>query len=203
MPLTPLYNKDILDPIGVWQLAIEQARTAEIIAQYYPCIYAFCRSRLIDPQDAQDVTQDVFLAFCRKKETVDPEKVKAWLFGAAHRMILHERRDAMKRSRFVSYEDLDEEAYSGTYDLDDLSDFDDDRVEAIRKCILSRLSPEEQQLFSDLYERHRKRAELAEEMQITESALNMRSLRLRRKLRHALDISVMALLYMYVKLRIR
>jgi RNA polymerase sigma-70 factor (ECF subfamily) len=183
-------------------LAIEHTQAVQIITLYYNNIYNFCRSRLYDQHDAQDVTQEVFLTFYQKRETLEPETVKAWLFGVAHNKILHEYANAMKRSRFIPYDDLENCQDSClSYNLEDISDYDDDRVEAIKKCILLHLSPDEQNLFLELYERHRKRSDVAKELNITEDALNMRSYRLRRKLKRALNITTMVLLYMYIKLQ--
>ena len=182
-------------------MAIEQSQAVQIITLYYDNIYNFCRSRLFNCQDAQDVTQEVFLTFYQKRDSLEPATVKAWLFGVAHNKILHEYSRAMKRSRFIPYDDLENFPDSSLqYDLEDVSAYGDDREEAVKACILSRLTPEEQNLFLDLYERHRKRADIAAELHISEDALNMRSYRLRRKLKRALHISVMALLYLYIRL---
>ena len=186
----------------MWVLAIEQSQAVQIITLYYDNIYNFCRSRLFDQQDAQDVTQEVFLTFYQKRESLEPETIRGWLFGVAHNKILHEYNAAMKRSRFIPYDDLENCHYSCiSYSLEDISDYADDRVEAIRKCILSHLSPDEQNLFLELYEWHRKRSDIAKELNITEDALNMRSYRLRRKLKHVLNITTMVLLFIYIKLR--
>lgn len=108
----------------------------------------------------------------------------------------------MKRSVYIPYEELENSAdYRLSYELEDIPSYGDDRAEAIKNCILSHLSPDEQKLFLDLYERHRKHAEIAKELNISEDALNMRSYRLRRKLKRALNITTMVLLYIYIKLQ--
>jgi RNA polymerase sigma-70 factor (ECF subfamily) len=56
-----------------------------LVDRYQPLVWTFCRNLLRQPADAEDLTQDVFLAAFRKLSSYDSERgaFSTWLFTIA------------------------------------------------------------------------------------------------------------------------
>ena len=67
---------------------------------YSDGLYRFMLKSIGNENDAQDIVQDVFLKLWEKIDTVNPEKVKSYLFTAAYRTML----DRIKKMKPVSTE---------------------------------------------------------------------------------------------------
>ena len=64
-----------------------------IIEAHYADVYAFCRRRAASPEDAQDLTQEVFLRFFRTSSRYrDEGKPLAYLFSIARNVCIDESR---------------------------------------------------------------------------------------------------------------
>ena len=62
----------------------------ELIQKYYSDIYAYCFRRLGYKSDAQDVTQEVFLHFCRNFDNYTQKgKCKNYLYIIAHNLCIN------------------------------------------------------------------------------------------------------------------
>lgn len=62
----------------------------KIIAAHYEDIYRFCRWKIRDPVEAQDLTQDTFMRFMNAADTyADIEKPKALLYAIAKNLCLN------------------------------------------------------------------------------------------------------------------
>ncbi|MHB0976697.1 MAG: RNA polymerase sigma factor [Candidatus Aquicultorales bacterium] len=81
----------------------------EVYRAYAARIYRYCLFRLNSPQDAEDVTAEVFARFLEKG--VDHQSVGPWLFKVAGNLCVDNRRREMRlkpledESLFVSTED--------------------------------------------------------------------------------------------------
>lgn len=65
----------------------------ELILKYYNDIYSYCYRRLCNKENAQDITQDVFLSFCRNfKNYTERGKCKNYLYVIAHNLCINESR---------------------------------------------------------------------------------------------------------------
>ena len=62
-----------------------------IVERFQSPLFAFARSIIGDAEDAEDVTQDVFLTAFSKLQQFDPEigKLSTWLFRIAHNKALN------------------------------------------------------------------------------------------------------------------
>lgn len=77
-----------------------------LIQKYYDDIYTYCYRRLGNQYDAQDVTQDVFLHFCRNFEAYTHiGKCKNYLYVTAHNLCIN----TMQRKTPIPLEDVEEE----------------------------------------------------------------------------------------------
>lgn len=81
-----------------------------LIQKHYDDIYTYCYRRLGNQLDAQDVTQDVFLHFCRDFDAyTNMGKCKNYLYVIAHNLCIN----TMQKKKPISLEDAKEEMSSG------------------------------------------------------------------------------------------
>jgi len=70
-----------------------------LAARYGAMVYGVCLRRLGDASDAEDASQAVFIALARKAKVVRPDRLAAWLHGAAIRAALVLARTRATRAR--------------------------------------------------------------------------------------------------------
>ncbi len=76
------------------------------IRRHQAAIYGYLRARLLEPADAEDLCQEVFLRCYSAQARFDsPNLVRPWLFGIA-RNLLRERMRRLKRRREVAWIEL-------------------------------------------------------------------------------------------------
>ena len=166
----------------------------DVVRAYYREIFRFCLSKLQSREDAQDVTQDVFLTFCSKAPQLDAQDARRWLYATALNKI---RNLTQKKKRRVQTQlsDADEYPNNGNwqYEITETDWIDDARMEEKKEDILRQLTDKERALFREIYDERRKHAEIAEVCGVSEQALNMRVYRLRRKIIRLIETAFMLL----------
>ncbi len=166
----------------------------DVVRAYYREIFRFCLSKLQSREDAQDVTQDVFLTFCSKAPQLDAQDARRWLYATALNKI---RNLTQKQKRRVQTQlpDADEYPNNGNwqYEITKTDWIDDARIEEKKEDILRQLTDKERALFREIYDERRKHAEIAEVCGVSEQALNMRVYRLRRKIIRLIETAFMLL----------
>ena len=84
----------------------------EVIAQYRQRVFSFAYYSLRTREDAEDITQDVFIRLWQHWRKIDHERVGAWLMRVAHNSVIdHTRRHKNERRR-VDLPDTLEDAVS-------------------------------------------------------------------------------------------
>lgn len=69
----------------------------QVVSDYYEGLYRFAYSLARNPDEASDLTQDVFVIFAKKGSSLrDPSKLKSWLFTSLYREFLRKRKRAQK-----------------------------------------------------------------------------------------------------------
>lgn len=93
------------------------------------------------------------------------------------------------RKDLVSYDDdsFDESDCSICW-LNDRCKIENNEIESAKSRILKHLTPEEHQLFIQMYEKHMKYSDIGKELNISESAVGMRSLHMRVKIKKWLSL---------------
>lgn len=87
-----------------------------LIQKYYNDIYTYCYRRLSNKHDAEDLTQEVFLHFCRNFDSYAQKgKCKNYLYVIAHNLCIN----AMQKKKPVSLEDVEKESPSNNYSVAD------------------------------------------------------------------------------------
>jgi RNA polymerase sigma factor (sigma-70 family) len=169
---------------GVEQrVAPEAAATQDLYERYAAQIFSFCLHRLGSREEAEDAVQQTFLnAFRGLRRGIDVETESAWLFKIAHNVCLTRRRSAWRRGKVETPNDMEglQEFVAapqrmGTDDLIQLQDALAAMPTTQRKAILLR----EWQGLS--YH------EIAEQMEISQAAVETLIFRARRTLAQGLE----------------
>lgn len=79
-----------------------------LVAQHYGFIWRVLRGLGLSSADAEDATQQVFMIAARKLDTIDPDRARSFVYGAALRVANNARR-GLRRRREVLDDELPEE----------------------------------------------------------------------------------------------
>jgi RNA polymerase sigma-70 factor, ECF subfamily len=89
------------------QIAPEAAATQELYERYARQIFGFCLHQLGNREEAEDAVQTTFLnAFRGLRRGISPEAESAWLFKIAHNVCLTRRRSSWRRGRVETPGDM-------------------------------------------------------------------------------------------------
>lgn len=178
----------------------------ELTTQHYQSVYEFCCAKLENPNDARDVTQEVFLFLVEKSETLNDDKISAWLFSVANKKIHEMQREMQrekKRTRFLIYNsDLINYEVASEFDFDcEAEDFlYGDEIESKIEWIKSKLEPKERELFKYAYEQKLKNSEIAEKLSVSKEVVSVRKSRLKSKILIIVKMNFMFAVFAAVKL---
>lgn len=169
-------------------LYVIDAIEAEIIAKkYYKDVYSYCFSYFdCDAEEASDITQDVFLFFQEKCETLEDTNIRAWLYKVAKNKVREHFRKLKKEEKLLALE----KSMANVTEEDIIPLFDehfnmkDEEILKYKDIVLKGLTKKEQLLYTKIFIEKKKYKEIAEELNITEKAVNSRALRLRVKIRN-------------------
>ncbi len=107
----------------------------QIVDLYSDALYRFCLKNASDPDMANDLVQDAFEKLWKNRNSVDPAKVKSYLFTVAYHKFVDEYR---RKQKNVSWDDKTAEpSHTRQYsDLKEILDKAIDRLPAIQKNVL-------------------------------------------------------------------
>ena len=156
---------------------------AALVELYQQTVYGFLRARLLDPSDAEDLTQEVFLRLYLGREKLSRAKaVGSWLVGIA-RNVLREHVKRQHRRREVAWTEL-------CLELDDLVQphhhAEHDALHHLPSCMES-LGPSARQAIDLRYSASLKWAQVGEQLKRSEGAVKLLVHRARQALKHCLD----------------
>ncbi len=162
---------------------IDKAAAEKIANMYYKEVFSYCLSMLHNKVEAEDLTQDTFLAFQIKItfDELNDDHIIAWLINTASNLIKHYFRD---KKRFI-IEELNESHLSVEDILECLervNPIPPEKIEEQKQQVLSILNEKETELFNKRYVEHKSYKEIAEELKISEKAANVYCFRLRKKI---------------------
>jgi RNA polymerase sigma-70 factor (ECF subfamily) len=86
---------------------------------YSDNLYRFVLKNCKDINKAKDIVQDTFLKFWEKRDTVDPLKIKSYLFTTAYHTLIDVVRREKKQG---SFSEVTEESYSISSEYSDLQE---------------------------------------------------------------------------------
>jgi len=156
-----------------------------VIRENQGAIYGYLRSRLGQPADAEDLTQEVFLRWYLNRARFDEShKVRPWLIGIARNVLL-EHLKHLKNRKEVAWTEL-------CLQLEQLTDFKDDDgryVEVLPhlpRC-LEELGPSARQALTLRYQSNLGLAEIAAALGRSEGAVKLLMFRARQALKQCLQ----------------
>lgn len=136
----------------------------QLVQKYYGMVYAYCYRKLGNRDDAQDITQETFLHFCRNFDSYTQKgKVKNYLYTIAHNLYI----SMMRKNTPAHFEEREKEAFR-----DDVDQFE--VVDSIKKA-LSELPNEQREVILLRFYQDLKMKDIA---RITGSGLSVTKYRL-------------------------
>ncbi|MBE6819973.1 MAG: sigma-70 family RNA polymerase sigma factor [Ruminococcaceae bacterium] len=180
---------------------ISAERAKEIADLYYGDVYHLCLSRLISEDDADEVTQEVFLFFQENCDGLDDKYIKAWLYAVANNKIKEQFRIIAKREKELIFGQVSGADTSAEilYEIEEENKISAEEIEQKKKDILSSLSEAELKLFEMVYVKHMEYKELAAAFNISEHAVAARVFRLRMKIKERVSFVFMAVLLLFMR----
>lgn len=176
------------DPTVIQQaLTGDRAAFETLVAEHQRAIYGYLRGRVLVAQDAEDLTQEVFLRFYQARAKFDTSQlVRPWLFGIA-RNLLHEHiRDAKQRKQVAWTElCLELDALIVGHDRDE-SLAHEDAMAHLPVCLRD-LGPSAREAIELRYRRNWRMAAVAEKLRRSEGAVKLLVHRARLALKHCLN----------------
>jgi RNA polymerase sigma-70 factor (ECF subfamily) len=163
----------------------DRLRLEAVIQEHQGAIYGYLRSRLSQPADAEDLTQEVFLRWYLNRERFDEaQKVRPWLIGIARNVLLEYLKQRNSRKE-VAWTEL-------CLELEGLTDFKDDdsrygEVLTHLPACLEELGPSARQALTARYHANRSLAQIADDLQRSEGAVKLLMFRARQALKQCLD----------------
>lgn len=156
---------------------------AALVELYQQTVYGYLRARLIEPADAEDLTQEVFLRLYLGREKLSRARaVGSWLVGIA-RNVLREHVKRHHRRREVAWTEL-------CLELDELTSpharVEHDALHHLPGCLES-LGPSARQAIDLRYSASLRWAQVGERLKRSEGAVKLLVHRARQALKHCLD----------------
>ncbi len=154
-----------------------------LIDRHQGAIYGYLRSRLLEPADAEDLTQEVFLRSYQARGNFDSaEMVRPWLIGIA-RNVLREHVRRTKRRKEIGWTEL-------CLELDSMVSDDDphyDRAISYLPGCLESLGESARSALEMRYEKNLKLADIGDRLRRSEGAIKLLVHRARQALKHCLN----------------
>lgn len=161
----------------------DAAAFTQIVERYQGTVYGYLRARLLQPSDAEDLTQEAFLRCYTSRARFDSSgMVGPWLIGIA-RNLLREHARRQHRRREVAWTEL-------CLELDELvrgeSEEYDEMLVHLPGCIES-LGPSARQAINLRYTCKLRLAEIGERLKRSEGAAKLLMFRARQALKYCLE----------------
>jgi len=134
-------------------------------------LFRYVYTLLCDWHEAEDVTQDVFVAACRAQGRFDGANLSAWLYRIAYNKSM----DHLRRRKVVSFQELREDTPAAERDFD--AGYSPNVIRA-----LTRLTDRERAVLLGRITEELSYAELAKRCKLSEPALRKRYERAKKKL---------------------
>lgn len=160
----------------------DRAAFALIVERHQGAVYGFLRARVVQPSDAEDLVQEVFLRCYQVRKQFDKSQlVRPWLLGIA-RNVLREYVRRNKRRKEVGWTEL-------CLEMDDLAADDhaqfDEALAHLPAC-LQALGPSARQAIDMRYAANLRLSEIGRRLHRSEGAIKLLMFRARAALRHCL-----------------
>lgn len=174
------------------QALIEQAKRGDreafaiLVQRHQGAVFAYLRARLLQPNDAEDLTQEVFLrSFLSRAKFDSNSLLRPWLLGIA-RNLLREHVRKVTRRKEVGWTEL-------CLELEDLAPENNGWYEDIMGYLpacLDQLGQSARQALDLRYQGRLRLSEIGEKLRRSEGAVKLLMFRARQALRNCLEKKV-------------
>jgi RNA polymerase sigma factor (sigma-70 family) len=165
----------------------------ELYDRYVDKVYRKCLSFVKDPAQAEDFTHDIFLRLVLKIGGFkEDSKFSTWLYSITYNYCMDQIRIAKKQA---------EEALDENFDLEEEDD-DAEMVEMQGKALkkaLDQIPPDEKAIILMKYQDDFSIKEIADTFNLTESAVKMRLMRTKEKLKKIYADNVILFVLIIIK----
>ncbi len=155
----------------------------QLIDRHQSAIYGYLRARLLEPADAEDLSQEVFLRCYRARGRFDSaEMVRPWLVGIA-RNVLREHVRKAKRRKEIAWTEL-------CLELDAMISSEDPHYDQALQHLpgcLDSLGQTARAALAMRYESNLKLADIGDRLRRSEGAAKLLVHRARQALKHCLN----------------
>lgn len=176
-----------LDPEKRLLMAIragDERAFATAVSRHQKSVYAYLRSRMLDPTEADDLCQDVFLRFYEGREKLDrAETAISWLLGIARNRLREHARKLSRRKETAWTEmclELDECVTPSA------ADDPFDAIDALPRC-MEELGPSARDAIEMHYRGQMRLADIGTKLNRSEGAIKLLMHRARQALRNCLE----------------
>jgi len=152
----------------------------DICERYYLDIYKYCAARL-DISYSEDITNEVFELFCRKRQTLENKNYKSWLYETADNFLKNfykKQKRKTEKEIYINESIAQTLSYEQNFEIISCDD-----IERYKDEILEILTAQELQLFDMNYIQKLPHTQICEELAISDATLNKRLYRLKQKIR--------------------
>ncbi len=185
---TPAFRDKVGKAFGTITMTSNQKRTAfaQFIREHQASLRSFLRVIGVQPDSVDDLAQETFMAAFRELDRFDADKdFGKWLRGIARNLTRNELRKSARRRRILD-EDLTEHLLAEA-DSDHREDeFEETYFHSLRDC-LERLPNKSRRLITGRYADEWKAPFLADQFQMTSTAVRLALMRIRRQLRDCIE----------------
>lgn len=162
----------------------DRAAFEAIVQAYQRGIYAYLRSRVLAANDAEDLTQEVFLRFYQARARFDTSSmIRPWLLGIA-RNLLREHLRKLKRRKEVAWTEL-------CLELDEMvqvhpNETNEDFLRHLPAC-LGELGESAREAIQLRYSGNLSLLDIGQRLKRSEGAIKLLMFRARQALKYCLD----------------
>ena len=167
------------------QIMIDKIKADLICKTYYESVHKFCVHQLkFNHFDADDVTQEVFVLFQEKADTLEDNNIKGWLMSTANLKIKELYRKRGNEMDYVPIDDceIEDEAADVCAMLEEHNNFDIEKIDQYRDIIFNHLNNRERELYQKHYVERKSHSQIAEEMNTNAKNVSVMVSRLRKKI---------------------
>lgn len=161
----------------------DRAAFEEVVARHQGAVYGYLRARLLQPNDAEDLTQETFLRCYEARARFDNSAMlRPWLFGIA-RNLLREHVRRVRRRKEVAWTEL-------CLELEEMvtaTDESYDQVLAKLPHCLEGLGPSAREALDLHYGGKIPLCEIGERLRRSHGAIKLLMYRARQALKYCLD----------------
>lgn len=174
---------------------IDKQTAITVAKKHYNDVYAYCLSYAhCSESEAQDITQEVFLTFQEKLDSLENQNIRRWLLITAKNKVREFYRENKKDAMLVPLEPdtiptADMYIYIDKY-LTECEELSEEYIEKCKQLILKSLSKSELEIYTKIFIEKKTHQQIADELNSSKNAVSLRASKLQRKIKALVKLSL-------------